>query len=442
VVVKAAALETGGGGVVQATGWVEPDPYPIAVSALTDGVVKEVLVLENSAVTAGQVVARLVDDDARLALARAEAELAHKTATLAAAQRTWDNPVERTRAVAAAEAMAEETKAELARLPAEVAAAAAMAEQARQELRRVERLVETPGAVSELEVIQARQRFEAQEATLRATRQKQPVLEQQLRQREAELTAARDNQRLRIEETGALDEAKAAVALAQAARDEAKLRLDRTEVRSPADGVVMTRLAEPGAKLYLSMDHPHSAQAVRLYDPKRLQVRVDVPLADAAKVAVGQRAQVVVAALPDRTFEGKVSRVVNEADVQKNTLQFKVAIADPSPVLKPEMLARVKFLAPVGEATTRPSQLVFAPESLIQKTEGGAKAWVVDTRRGVAALRAVQPTETRQDGWVAVTDGLHAGDRLIADPSGLSDGQRVKVTGEAPAPKGGSHGAH
>ena len=83
------------------------------VAALTDGIVKDVFVLEGQAVKAGQVVVKLVDDDAKLELARAEAELAEKQAALEAAQRQWDNPVERTRAVAAAEAMTAEVQAAL-----------------------------------------------------------------------------------------------------------------------------------------------------------------------------------------------------------------------------------------------------------------------------------------------------------------------------------------
>jgi multidrug efflux pump subunit AcrA (membrane-fusion protein) len=91
------------GAIVQAAGWVEADPYPVAVSALAEGIVKEVLVLEGQPIKAGQVVARLVADDAKLALARAQAELLAKQAELSAAQRNWDNPVERVRAEAAAE---------------------------------------------------------------------------------------------------------------------------------------------------------------------------------------------------------------------------------------------------------------------------------------------------------------------------------------------------
>jgi multidrug efflux pump subunit AcrA (membrane-fusion protein) len=216
------------------------------------------------------------------------------------------------------------------------------------------------------------------------------------------------------------------------------------EVRSPADGIVMQRLVEPGGKLLLmGMDDPRSAQAVRLYDPKKLQVRVDVPLADAAKVGVGMDATIVVGVLPDKTFRGKVSRIVNEADIQKNTLQVKVAITDPSPQLKPEMLARVRFSGMAqadGHPGSAPSatpraaggeQMILAPLSLIHRMGNTAMAWVVDRGRGTASHRTIQLGQAQIDGWVAVTAGLSPGDQLIADFRGLRDGQRVRVVGEA-----------
>jgi HlyD family secretion protein len=441
---------------VQAPGWVEADPYPIAVSALADGIVKEMLALEGQSVKAGDVVARLVDDDAKLALARAEADAADKQARAEAAQRTWDHPVDRVRAVAVADATVAESKAALEKLNAEVAVESARLVSLKLEAERLAESYKTR-ATSEIESVRAQQQYEAQKAVLDSTRASRPVLEAQLAQREAESVAAKENLRLRIDEARMLAEAKAQLALSIAARDEARLRLSRMEVRSPADGIVMQRLAEPGAKFMVGMDDPRSAQAVRLYDPKRLQVRVDVPLADAAKVGVGQSATVVVGVLPDRSFNGRVSRIVNEADIQKNTLQVKVAIADPSPELKPEMLARVRFEiggAQAGRdgATTQPTaaragaQVVFAPIDLIHRTGDTAMAWVVDPRRGVATHRTIQLGNVQQDGWVAVTTGLMPGDQLIADNDGLRDGQRIRVVGEATlntnTSKGGSHGSH
>jgi RND family efflux transporter MFP subunit len=445
VVVRASA-EGGAVATVQAPGWVEADPFPIAVSALADGVVKEVLALEGQTIKAGQVVARLVDDDAKLALARAEAELAEKQARLEAAQRNWDNPVERTRALATSEAMVAESRADLDKLGAEIAAEEAKLASLQFEAQRAADAFKQQAA-SEIETVRAQKEFESQKAVVQATKARRPVLEAQLAQRTAELTAAKDNLRLRIEETQALAETKAQRALAQAARDEAALRLSRMDVRSPADGVVMQRLTASGNKLVMNMDDPHSAHAVLLYDPQKLQVRTDIPLADAAKVGVGTDAKIVVAVLPDRAFNGRITRIVNEADIQKNTLQVKVAILDPDPQLKPEMLARVRFST--NGSTTRPTsgQTVFVPMELIHRTGDTAMAWVVDPRRNVAVHRTIQLGQTQQDGWIAVVAGLAPGDQLIADNAGLSDGQRIRVTGEASvnSPKtetGNPHAAH
>ena len=431
--------------VVQSPGWIEPAPYAVSASALTDGVVEDVLVLEGDPVKTGQVVARLVADDAKLALAKAEAELAVRRAALKAAKNTWDNPVERERAVQVAQAMLDEAKAELEKLPADLET-----ETARLKGLEVEYQMNTAvpeNAVSRLEVVQARHRAEAQAATVRSLSAKRPALEAKVRQYAAELTAAKESRRLRIEEARALAEAEAVVRLAETAVAEAKLRVERTEVKAPADGVVMQRLVEPGSKVVFGGDVAHSAHVVRLYDPGRLQVRVDVPLADAAKVGIGQAARITVDVLPDRTFAGVVTRAVHEADVQKNTQQFKVAITDPASQLKPEMLAKVKFLAGptsrddgAGGAAARRGELpadggtvVFAPESLVRTN--GEQSWVLalDPRERRAVRRAVVPGQARQDGWVAVLQGLSPGDRLIVSSGAVRDGQRVRITGEADA---------
>ena len=109
--------------------------------------------------------------------------------------------------------------------------------------------------------------------------------------------------------------------------------------------------------MMLNTDNPNSAQAVRLYDPARLQVHVDVPLADAGKVSVGQRANIVVGVLPDRTFEGEIARIVPQADIRRNTLQVKVRIADP-PTASPGNARAGAFRRAGGKATTSTSQQV------------------------------------------------------------------------------------
>lgn len=456
------------GPIVTAPGWVEADPYSTAVSALTNGVVAEVLVLEGQRVEVGQVVARLIDEDARLELQRAEAEVKSAEAALAearaahdAAQRDWDNPVDLTRKAAAARAGLEKAEAMLAQWPAEVAAAEAMAQDKNAEYERIARLGEQ---ASEIETIRSRLQYEAAKAEAEAIRLSKPARIADVEAMKAELAAAEADLRLRIADRRALDEAAAKVAQAEAMvgrasamRAAAALRLDRTQVRSTFEGMVMSRLVEPGSKVMFEADDPRMSQIVRLYDPKHLQVRVDIPLSEAARVGVGDRAEIVVQVLPDRTFKGEVTRLVHEADIQRNTIQVKVRIDDPTPELKPEMLARARFVghaAGHGDAATDMAVAggsggLFAPATAIRDQTGEkAVAWIVDQKTSTARRKAIELGYGRSGDWIEIATGLAPGDRLIVgDVSHLTDGRRVRVIGEAALAaadtrKEAGHGSH
>ena len=448
VVVKSALGGDTAGIVTQAAGWVEPDPYPVYVSGLADGIVKDVLVLEGQRVKAGDVVARLIDDDAKLDLEFAEAELHHHehdvcdyNASVKATQAEWDHPTERVRAVKANEAMLAQTKAELAANAFDSALEAARVKELEDQFKR-ENLAADSHAIAEGQRIQTGLKLQTQRAALSVSESKRPGLEAKVAQQEAELVAARENLKLRIQEGRAMEEAAAKLAAElhtvetiRVKRDQAKLRLKRMEVRSPSDGVVLERLIEPGAKLYVNMNEKNSAQALKLYDPQKLQVRVDVPLIDAAKVGAGQRALVTVEVLRDVVFEGEVTRVLHEADIQKNTLQVKVSIKNPRPELRPEMLARVQFLA-IQKADGKdkePSQRLFAQEKLIHTANGVSTTWLVDKGKSIAIRRTVTLGSAKQDGWVEITQGLQPGDALIdEDTSRFTDGQRIRL--EEPLP--------
>lgn len=447
---------TGGGVVVQAPGWVEADPFAIGVSALTDGIVREVLVLEGQRIEAGQVVARLIADDARIAVDRAEAELGEATARLAnsqaalvAAQSAWDNPVALKAALAVADATMAERQAELERWPAELASEQARAEELSAEVQRISALnVKEQG--TDIELLRAEKQGEAAAALAESTRRRKPILDARLAAAKAEQAAAAENLRLRITDTKELAEARADVAEGTAAvrrsdamLAEARLRLERTDIRTPVAGVVMSRLVEPGSRLMLNADMPRANQVVRLYDPDRLQVRIDIPLAEAAKVGIGMKAEIVAQILPDRIYHGEVTRVVHEADIQRNTLQVKVRIDDPSADLKPEMLARARFLGKAG-ASSAPdaSPRVYVPQAYVHRGERGhAHVMVVNQTRQTAEMRVVALGDSMIGDTIEIVDGLRPGDRVIADdPARIRDGMRVRIVGEAPTAESASSG--
>ena len=113
------------------------------------------------------------------------------------------------------------------------------------------------------------------------------------------------------------------------AKEIAQLAYDRCTVVSPIDGVVIERLTSPGSVIKFG-NGEHSSHIVHLYDPTQLQVRADVPLSDASQVGVGHPAKIIVDVLPNTTFDGEVLRFVHRADQQKNTIEAKVKILNPS----------------------------------------------------------------------------------------------------------------
>lgn len=365
------------GVVAQAPGWVEASPYPIRVTALTDGVVKESLVLEGERVEPGQVVARLIDDDARLDIAQAEAMVAEARAMVSLAE-------------------------------AEERVARSRLEEVRDELARKEPLVKT-GGFTEAEVARLRYRLVTMETEA-------------------------DAARARVASVGAR------VASAVVEQSRARLRLDRTSVRAATGGVVLSGIVEPGSIL---MD---DRVVLRLYDPSRLQVRADVPLSDATKVHEGMEAEVRSEADPSKVWRGRVTRGVHEADLQRNTVQYKVEIEDASGRLRPEMLVRVRFLGSegpegVGGAGSAGAGVVVVSGGAVRERNGDrASVLVVEvtSRSGARAVRReVTLGADAGEGLVEVVSGLRAGDRVIVGGV-ASEGRRVRITGEDLDERGGA----
>jgi multidrug efflux pump subunit AcrA (membrane-fusion protein) len=135
------------GATVQAPGWLEAEPFYVACTALADGVVETMEVLEGDRVEKGQVVARLVSEDTELLLQRREAELASAKSNLAlakaelqAAQTAWDEPIDLQRAVETSKAAVAERKAELEQLPSLIESAKATLVRLEEEFTRIQRL--------------------------------------------------------------------------------------------------------------------------------------------------------------------------------------------------------------------------------------------------------------------------------------------------------------
>jgi RND family efflux transporter MFP subunit len=370
----------------QASGWIEPDPLPIRATALLDGVIDEVHVLEGQSVKKGELLATLVDDDARLALAAAEEN--HRT--LLGSRDT------QVASIAAARKKLESVRAVHQ-------AALTLQEDAADQHMRLSKLPK--GAVPESDVISAR---------LRSDRERLQSLAAEALSGEAEADIARLDLETKVRE--------AEIAAALVKVDQAKLALERTRIHSPIDGRVLRLTTSPGQKKMLSMDDPESSTIAILYQPDKLQVRVDVPLADAAGLRVGQTAKIRCSLLPERVIQGEVTRITGEADIQRNTLQAKVRIIDPIDSLRPEMLTRVEFFGGASTVESAAGPLaVWMPENAL--TDG--TAWMLDPETKRVTRREVRASAENRDGYIRITSGLRPGEQVVISSVKLHDGQRV-----------------
>jgi RND family efflux transporter MFP subunit len=380
-----------GAALFQASGWIEPAPLPIKATALIDGVIDKVHVLPGDTVKQGQPLALLIADDVRLAHAAAERK--HRTSQAALKAHLSS--------IAAAEK-------KVAGLTAEFAAAKARQAEAGDKSARMERLPK--GSVPEADVISSKLNNDREVAQTESA------------------SAAVDQMRAEIERLSAETEVKqgeldtAAVEVEQAA-----LALRRAEITSPTDGRVLRLLAAPGQKKVFTSDDPDSATVAILYRPDALQVRVDVPLADAAGLQVGQSARIHCSLLPNTPFQGKVTHIIGEADLQRNTLQAKVSITDPVDQLRPEMLCRVEFLespnpsSAGAPARTTSSLATWIPQNAL--TDGAV--WVCDPESNRVQKRAVTATKETRDGHVRIAEGIQPGEWVVLSPTDLRDRKRV-----------------
>jgi RND family efflux transporter MFP subunit len=411
-------VQQSGTPLFQSAGWVEPRPTPVVVTALSEGIVDQLLVVEGQEVKTGEPVARLIDADARLALQAAEDEQRMREAEAAA--------------------LLAKAEADFVFLPFQLQAA-----ESRQEFARIDLENKKSGGAVVIPSI-SMSKAESESAIAAAAVEELKVRKQRLAREVVSLKRFRDSSRAgateHFEPPEPLTEpeanmkvAMARVRQAQTAVNIAKLRLERMTVRAPSSGKVLALVARPGAKLMgLTPGSLQDASTVvTLYDPQRLQIRADVRLDDVPRLQPGQPVRIETPAVPGKSLEGELLFATSITDIQKNTLQAKVSVKSPPPTLKPDMLVTATFLAPEPTGTPPATEQLrlFVPRQYVESIESGASIWVADQAAGKARLQSVKMGTAMRGDLVEIVEGLNAADKLIATGrEGLRDGERITIT--------------
>jgi RND family efflux transporter MFP subunit len=200
--------------------------------------------------------------------------------------------------------------------------------------------------------------------------------------------------------------------LAQAAR-QYTLAHDQTAygtLAADADGVVTALPVQVGQVVAAGQTVATVAHAAGV------EVAVDVPENRLADVRAAQLVAITLWSAPDTVLHGRVREIGALADPASRTFAVRITVLDAPPGrLALGMTATVRLAAPVG------GTVALLPATALTDQDGKPAVWVLDPERERAERRLVTVAGYREDGEVAVSDGLRAGDQVVTAGAALLD---------------------
>jgi HlyD family secretion protein len=213
--------------------------------------------------------------------------------------------------------------------------------------------------------------------------------------------------------------AEAAVKQAQAALEAAELDLTYTVIKSPIDGIVISRQVEAGQRVNASMSIPVIFLIAQ--DLTKMQVDANVSEADIGGMTEGKDVTFTVDAYPGERFQGKIRQVRNAPVSVQNVVTYDVVVGvDNSDLrLKPGMTANVSITVarkdgiikvPNAALRFKPLQTAVTPPA---GTAGHQAAGGNDLVAGKTVWRM----------------GASGDPDAVTIQSGISDGSFTEITG-------------
>jgi len=382
---------------VSATGTLQA-VTTVQVGSQVSGTIAALYADFNSTVKKDQIVAQLDPSTLQAQLASSRANLDQARADLVDAQAR----------VLAAKAAADNQRAGVSSATANLAALRAQLEDAASFVKKQEALSES-GLIAQRDL-------ETSRTTYKAAQARYDQAAAQLQQAQVSEQSAAN---------AGLAQADAQVKQAQARLQQAAASLQLSEVnlshatiRSPIDGVVISRTVDVGQTVAASLSAPTLFTIAN--DLTKMQVLASIDQADVGSVSQSKRVTFTVDAFPGQTFEGTIGQLrLNPLNVQ-NVVTYNVMIDVLNPDLKliPGMTTNLAFV--VAERTDvikiPNAALRFTPSGMTQDKirELVRTSWGPGNNSSEGGDRQTQAREPRSNGGQAQQGGDNAGTRDIA----------------------------
>lgn len=178
-----------------------------------------------------------------------------------------------------------------------------------------------------------------------------------------------------------------------------KARWERTQLRSPINGIVDNTIPNVGEFA------PPGVPIARIVNTAAIKIQAEIPELYSGSVPVGTEAIATFDAVPNLKLHGKVSFVSSTVSAANRALLVEIILSNPNRKLKPEMVAKVTILR------EKKLNAILVSENIIQLVDKDRHIVYVENN-GIAEERRIK-IGGRQGNLVEVVEGLKAGDRLI-----------------------------
>jgi len=209
--------------------------------------------------------------------------------------------------------------------------------------------------------------------------------------------------------------AKVKVAAAQLA--EAQARLDRAEIRAPADGVILTRTVELGQTVAAG-----GPALFRLAKGDEVELRGEVSEQDLPLLKLGQPATVNLTGAA-QSYTGRVRLLGAVIDPQTRLGMVRIAL-NPDPNLRPGAFAR-------ADVTISNAARAILPQTAVLTDEKGSYVLIVDAE-GVVERRDVRVSGIVANG-VTIASGLAGSERVVANAGAFLEPGEIVRPASAPS---------
>lgn len=200
----------------------------------------------------------------------------------------------------------------------------------------------------------------------------------------------------------------------------ARLDVERTYIRSPITGTVISRNVEIGQTVAASLQAPELFQIAQ--DLRRMKVEANINEMDIGQVATGMPSRFTVDAYPEKQFTGVVEQIRTAPETLFNVVTYKViiSVANDNQTLLPGMTANVVIVTGQSEdqLTVPNAALRFVPPSQTQITEVtmtvpgglGGTVWQLRNDNLVPVPVKAGLSDERK---TAIISGLEQGDMIV-----------------------------